>query len=274
MSDQRFESGIVRSYSRHAGDYEAERNQRSCWAPVTDEALASLRVEPRYERIVDVGCGAGHALEKLASATGQRVELVGVEPAEELRKRAVARLQRLEHVRVIDGRFEELPLETDSVDYLVSILAFHWTTDPELSVSELARVLRPDGDMNLSFVGRNTGQEFTRKTTPVFLKYMGPIALLKSASMRNHLTGDSTRELFARHFPEHRLSVTESMETYYDDLDGHWSWWVARASGHFESIPDEQRAECDDEVRKAISSLQTDRGIPYTVHRLRVQVSG
>ena len=34
---------------------------------------------------------------------------------------------------VIEGRFESIPLESASIDYLYSVLAFHWTTDLEAS---------------------------------------------------------------------------------------------------------------------------------------------
>ena len=33
------------------------------------------------------------------------------------------------NVRIVDGCFESLPLEPHSLDYLYSVLAFHWTTD-------------------------------------------------------------------------------------------------------------------------------------------------
>jgi hypothetical protein len=71
-----------------------------------------------------------------------------------------------------------------SIDYLYS-------TDLDASVDELARVLKPTGEMDMTFVGRHNGQEFVRQTTPVFAKYMTPAAMVEAASPRKQLTLDA-----------------------------------------------------------------------------------
>ena len=184
---------------------------------------------------------------------------------------ALARTAQYPNVRVLDGAFEDLPLESRSVDYLYSVLAFHWTTNLEKSVAELARVLKPDGEMDLTFIGRHNGREFIRKTTPVFFKHMTPALMVEAASLRKQMTLDEATALFRTAFSSPRLSVTESYHTYYDTLEGHWSWWV-RIEGQFVNIPPEKKAECDQAVRAAISTLETDKGIPYTVHLLHVRL--
>jgi hypothetical protein len=78
-------------------------------------------------------------------------------------------------------------------------------------------------------------------------------------------------QLFERCFPAARLTVDESHQTHYDTLDGHWAWRV-RIEGHFSKIPAEKRADFDAEVREALEGLATDRGIPYTIHRLHVKL--
>jgi ubiquinone/menaquinone biosynthesis C-methylase UbiE len=234
--------------------------------------LKQLRVQPAHRVVVDVGCGTGHAVKELVRRSADGQKFVGIEPAEQMRQRACRRLQPWPNVEITEGRFEELPVDTNSVDYLFSILAFHWTSDVNRSVAEIARVLKPRGEMDLFFTGRHTGREFTRKTTPIFLRHLGP-NLLKSATMRQHLTADATLKLFSQYFDEDRLSVTESKEVHFDDLAGHWSWWFARAAGHFQAIPEQQRRQCDEEIREAISQLEGDRGIPYTVHLIHVSLT-
>jgi ubiquinone/menaquinone biosynthesis C-methylase UbiE len=104
-------------------------------------------------------------------ASHPHVQFIGVEPAANMRKLADARAADYPNARILEGRFESLPLETHSVDYLYSILAFHWTSDLDKSVAELARIPRPTGEMDLTFIGRHNGREFIQKTTPVFFKY-------------------------------------------------------------------------------------------------------
>lgn len=220
---------------------------------------------------MDVGCGTGRELAELASISAPTVRFVGVEPAAEMRRIAALRTASRPNVRILDGSFERLPLESKTVDYAYSILAFHWTTDVNRSVAELRRVLKQAGEMDLTFIGRHNGREFIRKTTPVFFKYLSPAALVQAASLRKQLTLEEAMALFRQAFASPGLSVRESYHTYYDTLDGHWSWWV-RIEGQLLDIPPDRKAECDGAVRAALSTLATEDGIPYTVHLLHVSL--
>jgi len=186
--------------------------------------------------------------------------------------RAIAsrRLQQYPNVCIVNGSFEKMGLESDSMDYLYSILAFHWTTDLDQSVSEISRVLKSTGEMDMVFIGRNNGREFIEKTTPIFRKYMSLSSLVESSMMRKQLTKDAAIQLFSKNFRQHELTIEETYETYYDTLEGHWSWWV-RIEGHFVKVPPHMKEQCDQEVKKAMSNLGTEKGIPYTVHLLHVK---
>jgi ubiquinone/menaquinone biosynthesis C-methylase UbiE len=262
---------VVETYSRLANAYDDPRNIASCWGRVTHDSFGLISLRARHETVVDVGCGTGHELTRLASNHAPHVRFVGVEPAGNMREIAAARAARYPNVRIVDGRFERLPLETHSVDYLYSILAFHWTTDPHKSVAELARVLRAMGELDLTFIGRNNGREFIKKTTPVFFKYLTPAMMVEAVSSRQQLTLEAATALFREAFDSAALSVTESYHTYYDTLEGHWAWWV-RIEGQFINVPPDKKSQCDEAVRAAISTLQTPDGIPYTVHLLHVRL--
>ena len=264
-------SEIIDAYSRLAAEYDDQRNLSSCWGASAAEALASLRLEAHDRVVADVGCGTGRALAQLASRSGPHRAFIGVEPAANMRAKAEQLTRAYPNVRIVAGAFESLPMASASVDYLYSIHAFHWTTDLSASVRELARVLKPSGEMNLFFAGRHNGREFIRKTTPIYLRYMGPISLLRSAAMRKQLTTEAARLLFEPVFGHHRVEISESYRTYYDSLEGHWSWWL-RAEGHFSDIPAERRRQCDHDIRQALSTLATDQWIPYTIHMIHVRV--
>jgi ubiquinone/menaquinone biosynthesis C-methylase UbiE len=262
---------IVETYSRLASRYDDARNVHSCWGRASDKAFASIDFKGDYRLILDVGCGTGRALARLAPSVWPGVRLVGIDPALNMRKLALRRVRRFPNIEIREGSFEHIPLEAGSVDYLFSIFAFHWTTDPRAAVRELRRVLRPHGEMDVFFIGRNNGREFIQKTTPIFMKYMGPALLLESARMRKQLTKDQAYELFAPTFHPPELSIEESYDTYWDTLEGHWGWWV-RIEGQFMQIPPARRAECDREVEQALQDLAQPAGIPYTIHQLHVKL--
>jgi ubiquinone/menaquinone biosynthesis C-methylase UbiE len=229
-------------------------------------------IEDNDQVVLDVGCGTGRALSQLASRSRPNIQFIGIEPAENMRKCALRRIGSCPNISILDGCFEEIPLESQSVDYLFSIFAFHWVTNLRASVQEIRRVLKPNGHMDLCFIGRNNGQEFIRKTSRIFLKYMGPAKFLESARMRTQLTREEALCLFSGTLDPRHVSVTESYETYYDSLQGHWGWWV-RIEGQFVSIPAETREACDQEVRTALSGLSTEKGIPYTIHSLHLRLT-
>jgi ubiquinone/menaquinone biosynthesis C-methylase UbiE len=262
---------IVETYSRLAQEYDDDQNVLSCWGEAADRNLGLLAIKDSYDTVLDVGCGTGRALAKLASTGRPGVQWVGIDPAENMCKIAARRTQGIPGVRILDGCFESIPLPSQSVDYLFSIFAFHWTTNLEASVRELQRVLKPTGEMDLFFIGRNNGREFIQSTSPIFLKHMGPALLLESARMRKQITKDAAWNLFSHAFDENQLSIEESYETYHDTIEGHWAWWV-RIEGHFMRIPADRKNACDDEARAAISKLGRGADIPYTLHQLHVRL--
>jgi len=128
---------VIATYSELAGQYDDAGNVRSCWTVHSDHIIASLNLKPRFQTVAEVGCGTGRALYHLASRCDPTVRFIGVEPAEEMRQRALALNRTKPSVSILDGTFETLPLESGSVDYLFSVDAFHWS-QPQLAVSEMA----------------------------------------------------------------------------------------------------------------------------------------
>ncbi len=261
----------IETYSRIAHEYDHPKNIESCWGLITQYSSSLVQLRDSHKVVADVGCGTGRVLAELAARSESSKQFIGVEPAANMRQLAAERTSAYPHVRVLDGCFENLPIESRSLDYLYSILAFHWTTDLAKSVSELARVLKANGEMDLTFIGRHNGREFIQKTTPVFFRYLTPALMVEAASLRKQLTVAEVLALFQPVLGSPRLSVQESYHTYYDTLEGHWAWWC-RIEGQFIKIPTAVRSECDAAVKAAISTLATDKGIPYTVHLLHVRL--
>jgi hypothetical protein len=138
-------------------------------------------------------------------------------------------------------------------------------------VRELARVLGTFGEMDLTFIGRHNGREFIKKTSPIFFRYVKPARLIEAAALRKQLSAAEATALFHTAFAAEDLVVEESYHTFYDSLEGHWAWWV-RIEGQTLDIAPEKKAECDAALRAALATLETDQGIPYTVHLLHVRL--
>jgi ubiquinone/menaquinone biosynthesis C-methylase UbiE len=262
---------IIESYSRRAGEYAGSDNFASCWGRLSESLWSELDVDPAHRLVADIGCGPGATLVHLAKRYPPTTRLVGVEPAESMRALGRTLTGHHPNVEFCDGRFEALPLASGFVDYLYSLMAFHWVKDAEAGAREIGRVLRREGSADIYFVGRWNGREFINRTTPIFLKYMGAVKLFASARLRKQYTTEEATDLFSRALPDRPVRVRELYKTYYDTLEGHWRWWV-RIGGQLDYIPQSERSRCEEEVRLALRGLEGPEGIPYTVHVLHVKV--
>lgn len=109
----------------------------------TRETIARLSLAPGA-RLLDIGCGTGALLEKLALNFPQAT-LVGVDPVSEML--AIARGRLPASTELSGGWAEELPFADDSFDMVVSCNAFHYIRQPVETLKEMTRVLRPGGEL-------------------------------------------------------------------------------------------------------------------------------
>lgn len=111
-------------------------------------------IEPG-ETILDIGCGAGLDLLLAARRAGLKGRAIGVDmtPAMiERATRAALACGLWQNVEIRRGIAEELPVESASVDVVISNGVLNLSTDKLRSFSEIYRVLRPGGRLYLADV--------------------------------------------------------------------------------------------------------------------------
>ncbi len=101
--------------------------------------------------VVDIGCGAGMDLMLAARRVGDAGIAIGIDmtPAMIERARESARIAKLDHVEIRLGDAQALPLENASVDVVISNGVLNLTTDKVEAFSEIMRVLKPGGRLQL-----------------------------------------------------------------------------------------------------------------------------
>lgn len=99
------------------------------------------------ETVVDIGCGAGFDTLLAARQVGPRGKVIGVDMTEAMRDktRAGAATLGLMNVEVRHGYAEELPIDSESVDVVISNGVINLCPDKTAVMREVYRVLRPDG---------------------------------------------------------------------------------------------------------------------------------
>jgi ubiquinone/menaquinone biosynthesis C-methylase UbiE len=115
--------------------------------------LARLDPAPRadYPVVVDVGCGWGGSLRKLAERFRPQ-RLVGFDIAPKMveaatREAAQVRLPNGAVAEAIQGDSSKLPLPDASVDLLFCHQTFHHLVDQDRAIAEFFRVLKPGGKL-------------------------------------------------------------------------------------------------------------------------------
>lgn len=108
--------------------------------------LAPLRsglIEQAHGRVLEVGIGSG---QNIPFYSRDVTQVVGIDPSRALLSRAkkTAMWSRCP-VRLLEGFGETLPLRSGSIDHVVMTWTLCSVTDPLGLLSELRRVLRPDG---------------------------------------------------------------------------------------------------------------------------------
>jgi len=96
--------------------------------------------------VLDVAAGTAGVSLQIADRTGAKV--VGVDLTEEMLKqgaRNVAAAGAADRVSLVTGRAEQLPVADASVDALTFTYLLRYVSDPQATLAELARVVRPGG---------------------------------------------------------------------------------------------------------------------------------
>lgn len=162
-------------------------NMNSRHSKVTDWGLSHISID-KHSTILDVGCGGGRTLNKLAAIASQG-KVYGVDVSRE----SVAFASRINKQWIDTGRVEireasvsQLPFSADAFDVVTAVETHFWWPDLPADMREVLRVLKPGGTLIIIaeiYKGANTA------TAKLAEKYL-PLSGMALLSVNEH------RELF------------------------------------------------------------------------------
>jgi SAM-dependent methyltransferase len=117
----------------------------------------SLQPLARGERVVDVGSGGGFDSFIALSQIGSEGKLVGVDMTEEMleKSRSTAKLLGHKNVEFREGLAENLPIEDNWADVVISNGVINLCADKRRVFTEILRVLRPGGRLQFADIANS-----------------------------------------------------------------------------------------------------------------------
>ncbi|HEX3511504.1 MAG TPA: methyltransferase domain-containing protein [Solirubrobacteraceae bacterium] len=118
-------------------------------------------MQPPPARVLEVGCGAGHLTLALARR-GLHLDALDASPAMvESARRRIEEAGLGADVEVGQADVHALPFGSGEFDLVVAVGVIPWLHSPDVAVAEMARVLRPGGELVLTADNRARLTSFT-----------------------------------------------------------------------------------------------------------------
>lgn len=130
---------VISEYNRLANRY--DRRWQTYVEKSTGQTLTRIPLKDGA-MVLDIGCGTGMLLAEL-QAGAVPLHLYGVDISSGMLEQARLRLGR--EVNLTHGCSEKLPFADAIFDCVTTVSSFHYWQDPERGLSEIHRVLMPNG---------------------------------------------------------------------------------------------------------------------------------
>ena len=135
-----------RRFDAWSRSYDRSWAQTLFFNPVQRSLVAAVSGLASARRVLDIGCGTGRLLDRLATTLPEAV-LVGVDRSAGML--GAARRTR-PNLHLARGTAEALPYPDATFDLVTSTVSFHHWSDKATALAEVYRVLRPGGLLALA----------------------------------------------------------------------------------------------------------------------------
>jgi ubiquinone/menaquinone biosynthesis C-methylase UbiE len=208
------------------------------------------------QRVLDVGCGPGALVSKLAEIVGAE-SVAGLDPSEPFVQAARARVP---GARILVGSAESIPFADGEFDATLSQLVVNFLADPDQGLREMSRVTRPGGTVAGCVWDYGEGMTMLR----AFWEAAAALDPERATPlMESHTMRFSRPEELGGLWENAGLTEVEVSpivaEAAYDDFDDLWAPFptgVGPAGAYAAALDDEAQGALRDEFARRLGAPQ------------------
>lgn len=143
---------------------DAVKNSFGCGNP-----LAFSEVRPG-QVVLDLGSGAGIDIILAAKKVGPQGKAIGIDMTDDMIERAKINIAAagLNNAEVRKGIIEQMPVESNSVDWVISNCVINLSPEKNKVFAEIARVLKPGGRMMVSDIVANDLPDWVKQDKALY----------------------------------------------------------------------------------------------------------
>ena len=262
----------VTSYSqRGAHNYEDPMNKNFLYGDITVRFIRKIPIRDRDRVILDIGCGTGFIFDELANLFHTKgLQGIGVEPAKGMLQYAREKYKDDNTFSFFEGSFENIPLPDKSVDHIVSTLALHWVKSLKVAASEMRRVLRDDGYLDILMIAKDDGAEFKKSIVAALKKHLSFKQIMGTANLVQRARADQVYSAFSAFDEGYNIVVEEYRDVVYGTFDEHMKWWSARSTPVIAEVEDKEAFMKD--LRDELDKTNTSQGIPFDTAYFHISI--
>jgi len=194
--------------------------------------------------VLDLGPGAGLDLLIAARKVGPSGQVIGVDMTDEMITKAKENIKvaGVKNVEVRKGLIENLPVESSSVDWVISNCVINLSPEKEKVFSEIARVLKPGGRMIVSDIVAENIQEWMRKN-----KNLYSACISGAISEEEYLSGLRKVGLEKVKVSERKIYQADELESFIKSSD---------SLSFFPALENEKEFELNKATRRIAKELE------------------
>lgn len=223
------------------------------WSILIAEKFLDWLAIPPSRRWLDVGCGTGVLTNQILK-TYQPNDIVSIDSSSEFIAFAQQSITSpLVHFQV--GLAQSLELDSNSVDAAVSGLVLNFVPQPEVAISEMFRVVKPEGKIGIFLWDYADGMQMLRYFWDAAVQ-LNPKAKEYDEGIRFPLCQEGALETLVRQISLKQVEAIPIVApTVFQNFDDYWLPFltnVGPAAGYSMSLNQKDKQNLEDKLREIL----------------------